>query len=210
MSAKVKKDEKIVRVEDWFSGLDAELERRKSEVSEDFKDVRNQRVEINRNLISDFWRMWKTFNRSGIHFSMDPNYATFAQFDDFPYGTWRFKPGFSLESVNTIQLSDRTHDQGRVGDTLKASYHIADKKTNLKIIFEYCEGEHYYKYAGWKRIYTQHLLFESPINKVEMNKIHDIFRKLVKAWFESHLRRDRELFLKHLQKNYEKLETFTQ
>ncbi len=210
MSPKARKGEsKTVKADDWFSGLNDELQRRKGEISEDFKDVRDLRAEINRNLISDFWKIWTTFNKSGIHFSMEPNYATFAQFDDFPYGTWRFKSGFALENVDVIQLGDRTHDQGRIGDTLKAFYHTVNNKTNLRIIFEYCEGEHYYKYAGWKRIYTQHLLYDNSIDKIEMNKIHDIFKKLVRVWFESHLRRDREFFLKHLQKNYEKIETFT-
>jgi hypothetical protein len=210
MSPKAKKSAKSVKVEDWFSDIDQEIAKRRAEITEDFKESRAKRAEINRNLISDFWRMWTTFNKSGIHFSMEPNHTSWAQFDEYPYGKWIFKPGFSPDSVSVIQLSDRTHEQGRLGDSLRAFYHVLDDEQNLRIIFEYCEGEHYYKYSGWKRIYTQHLLYDSAVDKVQMIKIHEMFKKLVKVWFESHLRRDREFFLKHLQKNYEKLKTFTQ
>jgi hypothetical protein len=89
MSAKAKKDAKSVRVDDWFSGIDKELEKRMSEISEDFRESRTKRAEINRNLISDFWKIWKTFNKNGILFSIEPNYTAFAQFDDFPYGKIR-------------------------------------------------------------------------------------------------------------------------
>jgi hypothetical protein len=209
MSAKHKKGKpKNVKAYDWFSDLGKELERRKSEISEDYAEEMTQRADINKTLISDFWRIWTTFNKNGIHFSIDPNYAVFAQFDDFPYGAWRFKPDFSLEGVDTIQLSDRTHDQQRIGDSLKAYYDTVKDSTHLRVIFEYCEGEHYYKYSGWKRIYTQHLIYDSPIEKVEMDKLHLVFRKLVKAWFESHLKRDRDLILKHLKSNFEKIETY--
>lgn len=210
MSPKAKRSAKSVKVDDWFSDIDQEIEKRRTEITEDFKESRAKRASINRNLISDFWRMWTTFNKSGIHFSMEPNHTAWAQFDEYPYGNWIFKPGFSPDSVNIIQLSDRTHEQGRLGDSLRAFYHVLENEEHLRIILEYCEGEHYYKYSGWKRIYTQHLLYESPVDKVQISKIHETFKKLVKVWFESHLRRDREYFLKHVQKNYEKLKTFTQ
>jgi hypothetical protein len=97
-----------------------------------------------------------------------------------------------------------------MGDTLRAFYHTEGDRENLRIIFEHCEGEHYYKYAGWKRIYSQHLLYEGNINRIEMNKIHDMLKKMVKVWFESHLKRDRNFFLEHIQKNHEKIKTYTQ
>jgi hypothetical protein len=210
MSAKVRKGSKTVSADDWFSDISDELERKISEISDDFNVSRSKRADVNRNLISDFWKIWKTFNKNGILFSIEPNYTAFAQFDDFPYGNWRFKPGFSLDAVNMIQLSDRTHDQGRIGDSLRAFYHKEGDEDHLSIIFEYCEGEHYYKYSGWKRIFTQHLLYDSNVERIEMKKIHEVFKKLVKVWFESHLKRDRGYFLKHLASNYEKLKTYSQ
>jgi len=204
-----RKSVRTVKVDDWFSDVGEELERRKSELTEDYKESKAKRTKINRNLISDFWKLWTTFNKSGIHFSMEPNHSTFAQFDEYPYGNWIFKPGFALDSVNMIQLSDRTHEQGRLGDSLRAYYLTVNDEETLRIIFEYCEGEHYYKYSGWKRIYNQYILYEGNTNRIQMSKIHDIFKKLVKVWFESHLRRDREFFLKYVQKNYKKLKTFT-
>jgi hypothetical protein len=210
MSAKVRKGSKSVSADDWFSDISDELERKISEISDDYNVSRSKRADINRNLISDFWKIWKTFNKNGILFSIEPNYTAFAQFDDFPYGNWRFKPGFSLDAVNMIQLSDRTHDQGRIGDSLRAFYHREEDKEYLRIIFEHCEGEHYYKYSGWKRIFTQHLLYNGNVERIEMKKIHEIFKKLVKVWFESHLKRDRDYFLKYLANNYEKLKTYSQ
>ena len=210
MSAKAKQEGKTVRADDWFSGVDEELEQKKLELREDYREVKTRRAEINRNLISDFWKIWTTFNKNGVHFSMEPNYTAFGQFDEFPYGDWRFKPDFSLDAVETVQLSDRTQDQGRLGDTLKAFYHKGDRSESLRLIFEFCEGEHYYKYSGWKRIYTQHLLYNKSLDNVQIGEIHDILKKVVKAWFESHLKKDRNLFLKHIQNNYEKLSTYSQ
>jgi hypothetical protein len=78
------------------------------------------------------------------------------------------------------------------------------------MIFEYCEGEHYYKYAGWKRIFAQFVIYDAPLNKLSMDDLHKKMGDVIKAWYESHLKKDREFVIKHLKENYERGETFTE
>ena len=78
------------------------------------------------------------------------------------------------------------------------------------MVFEYCEGEHYYKYSGWKRIFTQRVLYDTTLSALSFDKLHKIMADVVKTWYESHLRRNREILIKHLKENYEKGESFTQ
>jgi len=198
---------------DWFDDLDAELERKTAEIIEDVGEQNIQRSEINKTLIEDLWKIWKRFNKINVHFTMEPNYNAFAIFErgeDFPHGEWKWRPGFNPASVTSIQLVDKTQDQGRIGDALKINYYNVDDKPHLKILFEYCEGEHYYKYSGWKRIYAQHLLCDEALDKLSMDRIHDLFKDIVKVWYESHLRRNRDILLGHLKKHYEKVETFSE
>jgi len=198
------------KTEDWFEKLDAELEKKYEAVVEDMRELSSQKIELNKTLIEDFWKIWTKFNKINVHFSMEPSYSIFAQFEDYPYGAWEFKEGFDLSKINTVQLIDRTQDQGRVGDSLKAWYYYVDDVPHLRMVLEFCEGERYYKYSGWKRTFTQHLLYDVPLNKAKIEKIHDIFSDVIKTWYESHLRRDRDFLIKHLKKNYERGESFTQ
>jgi hypothetical protein len=77
-------------------------------------------------------------------------------------------------------------------------------------VFEYCEGEHYYKYSGWKRIFTQRVLYDSTVNSVSLDKMHKALADIVSVWYESHLRRNRDLLIEHVKDKYDKGETFTQ
>lgn len=198
------------KTEDWFEKLDAELEKKYEAVVEDMREMSSQKIHLNKTLIEDFWKIWTKFNKINVHFSMEPSYSVFAQFEDYPYGAWKFKEGFDLSKVNTVQLIDRTQDQGRVGDSLKAWYYYVDNIPHLRVVLEFCEGEHYYKYSGWKRTFTQHLLYDAPLNKTNIEKMHEIFGDVIKIWYESHLRRDRDFLIKYLKKNYKRGETFTQ
>ncbi len=196
--------------ENWFESLDKELEEQTKEIIESFGEQNTQKLEVNRSLIEDFWKIWKRFNKINVHFTIEPSYTAFAQFDDFPYGEWKWRTSFNVASVNRIELVDRTQDQGRIGDALRVSYYVENNKPSIRIDFQYCEGEHYYKYSGWKRIYSQHLLYEEPLEKVEMGDVHGVFRDVVKTWYESHLKRNRSLLLNHLKSKYPSVETFTQ
>jgi len=197
--------------DDWFASLDAELEKKTKEVIQDVGEQNVAKVEINRTLIEDFWKIWKRFNKINVHFAMEPPYTSWAVFSDtFPDGEWQWRAGFNLGAVQTIQLLDRTMDQGRVGDALKVNYVDVDGRTHLKMIFEYCEGEHYYKYSGWKRIWTIHTLYDVGVDRVKMDDLHKMLAELVKVWYESHLRRNRDVLIKYLKQTYEKAETFNQ
>ncbi len=195
--------------DDWFDALDEDLKKKTEEIIQDVGEQNTKKVDANKALISDFWKIWVRFNRINVHFTMEPSHSAFAQFDEFPEG-WRFKPKFDFAGINVVQLIDRTQDQGRLGDSLKVRYYNIDKKTHLRIVFEFCEGEHYYKYSGWKRIFGQHIIYDSPLDKVSLKKIHEQMAALIKVWYESHLRRNRDLIIKYLRDNFEKGETFTQ
>ncbi len=195
--------------DDWFKALDEELERRTREITRDVGEQNAKKAEINKTLIADFWRIWIRFNKINVHFTMEPSHSAFAHMDEFP-DKWRFKPRFDFSAVSTIQLIDRTQDQGRIGDSIKVRYYNVDKVPHLRMVFEFCEGEHYYKYSGWKRIFGQHILYDAPLEKVSIKKIHDILGNLIRVWYESHLRRNRDIIIKYVKENFEKGETFTQ
>jgi len=194
---------------DWFAELDAELEKKTVESMKEVVETNTLRVELNKTLIEDFWRIWIRFNKITVHFTIEPEYSSFARFDEFP-NAWSFKEDFDFATVKNISLTDRTQDQGRVGDSIKAWYYAVESKVHLRIVFEYCEGEHYYKYAGWKRIFSQFVLYDSPTDAVDMKKLHDMLADIVKVWYDSHLKRERDILLKHMKDKYTKGETFTQ
>ncbi|MCQ5375775.1 MAG: hypothetical protein NO474_04170 [Methanomassiliicoccales archaeon] len=195
--------------EDWFAQLDAELEQKTEAITKDLMELNNQKRMINRTLIEDFWKIWMRFGKINVHFTMEPSYSAFAQFDEFP-DQWRFREDFNFAGVNTIQLVDRTQEQGRMGDSLKIWYYNEDSTPHIRMVFEYCEGEHYYKYSGWKRIFGQFVIYDAPLAKFDMDKFHEKLADVVKAWYESHLRRNRDILIKHLKDNYERGETFTE
>jgi len=194
---------------DWFADLDAELEKKTVESMKEVVETNTLRMELNKTLIEDFWRIWIRFNKITVHFSIEPEYSAFARFDEFP-NAWNFKEDFDFASVKNVSLTDRTQDQGRVGDSLKVWYYAVETKVHVRMIFEFCEGEHYYKYAGWKRIFSQYVLFDSPTDAVDTKKLHDVLTDVVKVWYESHLKRERDILLKHMKDKYPKGETFTQ
>lgn len=196
---------------DWFDSLDNELEKRTMEIVHDVGQQASMKEELNKSLIDDLFKVWKRFNKINVTLSLDPSYNNFAIFDEpFPDGTWHWRPGFNATAVNNLSLIDRTQDQGRIGDALKLEYIMVDGKPRLKMTFEYCEGEHYYKYSGWKRLWAQHNLYEADVEKLNLDQIHTIMGDIVKAWYESHLRRNRDALIKHIKKNYERVETYSQ
>ena len=197
--------------DDWFDALDAELEKKTQEIVQAVGEENVEREGLNRQIIDDFWKIWKRFNKVNVHLSMEPSYENWALFaDTFPDGDWSWKPGFRPAGVATIQLVDRTMDQGRIGDALKVVHTVVDDKPHLRVTFEYCEGEHYYKYSGWKRIWSVHTLFDEPLQQADIKGLRKLFADVVKAWYESHLRRNRDLLIKHLKSEYERVETFNQ
>ena len=199
------------RGEDWFDALDAELEKKTREIVQSVGDESVEREELNRAILEDFWKIWKRFNKVKVFMSIEPPYDSWGLFaDTFPEGEWSWKPGFRPGSLTTIQLVDRTTNQGRVGDALKVTHVNVDDKPSLRVTFEYCEGEHYYKYSGWKRIWSIHTLFEQSLARADLKALRTLFGDIVKVWYESHLRRNRDLLIKYLKAEYPRVETYSQ
>ena len=194
--------------EDLFAQLDAELKDMTQDIVDDMGKLSDKKGSINKSIIENFWKVWIRFDRMKIHFTMEPSPGAFAQFDDFPE-SWKFRDNFNFAEVGSVYLIDKTQDQGRTGDSLKAWFYNLGKEVHFRLVFEYCEGEHYYKYSGWKRIFAQQVLYDSPIDKVNIGKVWELLAAVIKVWFESHLRKNRELLLKFIRENYEKGETFT-
>ncbi len=194
--------------EDLFAQLDRELVDMTVDIKEDMIKQNEKKAELSKSLIENFWKVWIRFDKIKIPFTMEPSYSTFAVFDEFPE-QWKFR-NIDFSQISTISLVDRSQEQGRTGDSLKAWYYNVDKATHLRIVFEYCEGEHYYKYSGWKRIFTQQIIYDAPLERVNFNKVWDVLSGVIKVWFESHLRRNRDIIIKYSKENFEKGETFTQ
>ncbi|MFQ5883649.1 MAG: hypothetical protein ACE5IO_00950 [Thermoplasmata archaeon] len=197
--------------EEWFDVLDKELVKKTDDIINTIGEQNSRKVQLNRQLIGDLWEIWKRFNKINVHFAMEPHYNAFAQFEEFPYGAWTWRSSFNVASVNNLQLVDRTQDQGRTGDSLLLSYvPEKDDKIHLRVEFLYCEGEHYYKYSGWRRMFARHTLYDKSIEKVDVDNLHSIFADIITTWYESHLRRNRDIILRHLKEAYKNVETFTQ
>lgn len=196
---------------DWFDSLDQELQKKTQEILQDVGQQTSKRSELNRALIGDAWKIWKRFNAANVHLTLEPNYERWAVFPDtFPDGQWRWREGFNAAGVATVSLTDRTQDQGRIGDALKIQHYDTEGRPRVKVTFEYCEGEHYYKYSGWKRIWSNHTLLDASVDRMDMDNVHKVLADVVKVWYESHLRRNRDLLIRHLKKNYERVETYNQ
>src|SRR5439155_6414344 len=66
---------KKAKGDDWFSSLDAELEKKTREIIEDVGEQNVARLELNKTLIEDFWKVWKRFNKINVHFALEPSYT---------------------------------------------------------------------------------------------------------------------------------------
>lgn len=206
MASKKKSDKKS---DDWFDELDAELEEKTEETFKDLGERDSRMAELNRQFIKDFWRIWIRFEKLNVHFSMQPDYSSFAKFDEFPE-KWDFKEDFDFSGVRTIKLMDKTQEENRTGDTLMLDYYTEDEKLHLGLFFEFCEGETYYKYSGWKRIFAKYEImdYEFPIEDSEVDEIHDTMKEMVKDWYGSHLKRDRDMIIDHIKENFDKIEEY--
>ena len=195
--------------DDWMKQLDAELEKQTQDIKKDVAELQTQMGALNKTLISDFDQIKERFDKQKIFLTMEPQRSVYAQQDD-TLENWDFKKDFRPEEIRNIQLIDRTQEQGRMGDSLKVWYYNDNGVVRLRMIFEYCEGEHYYKYAGWKRVFGQFVLYDAALSDVDIQEIHDKMAIVVKSWFESHLRHNREVLINTLKDNFEKGETFTE
>jgi hypothetical protein len=199
---------KGAKSEDWFDNLDKELDKKTAQAKKTSGAETTQKGELNRTLISDFWKVLLRFEKINIHFSIEPSHTQFAQFEKYPY-EWSLKETYDFGSVNQIQIMDRTRDQGRVGDALKLRHYADGDEHKVRMTFEFCEGEHYYKYSGWKRIFGQYILFDQPEKKMDIDQFHTVLAEVVRQWYDSHLKRDRNVLLNYMSTTFEKGETYT-
>ncbi len=189
--------------------MDDELTEKENEIKQDVGVQNDAKGNLNKVLVEDFWKVWNRFNNINVHFTMEPSHSAFAQFQVFP-NEWSFKPNFNFAAINSLSLIDRTQDQGRMGDSIKVRFYNKGDEMAFRMVFEFCEGEHYYKYSGWKRIFGQYILYESNLDKVNVKKVHEALADVIKVWYESHLRRNREMIIDHIKNDYERGESFTQ
>lgn len=194
---------------DWFAELDAELEEKTQKIVKDVEKLNTQRGEINRTLIEDFAKINDRFQKIDVHLIMEPAKNVFSQPTSMPE-RYTMREDFDYAGVKNIQLVDRTQEQGRMGDSLKVWYYNDGLTMRLRIVFEHSEGERYYKHAGWKRMFGQFVIYDSPLGEVDMDDLHSALGEVVKAWYESHLRRNRELLIAALTEKFEKGESFTE
>jgi hypothetical protein len=199
---------KGAKSEDWFDNLDKELDKKTAQAKKTSGAETTQKGELNRTLVSDFWKVLLRFEKINIHFSIEPSHTQFAQFEKYPY-EWSLKETYDFGSVNQVQIMDRSRDQGRVGDALKLRHYLDGDELKLRMTFEFCEGEHYYKYSGWKRIFGQYILFDQPVKKLEIDQFHTVLAEVVRQWYDSHLKHDRNVLLNYMASTFEKGETYT-
>src|SRR2546422_4499455 len=129
---------------DWFDSLDAELQKKTAEILQDVGQQTSKRADLNRSFIEDAWKIWKRFNAMNVHLSMEPNYDRWAVFPDtFPEGEYRWREGFNAAAISSVILTDRTPDQGRIGDALKVQHYDTDGKPRHRLTFVDFEGGHY-------------------------------------------------------------------
>ncbi len=195
--------------DDWFEKLQSELEKKKEEILKDISTESEKRAELNKNIIEDFWKVWIQFNNINVHFKMEPPHDRWvAYFEEFPT-KWVIRKDFDFSRVWEISLVDISREQNRVGDSLKVLYYNTDEGEKLRMIFEFSEGEKYDKYSGWKRIYSQYILYEAPLKNASIDKIREILLKIIPVWYESHLKGDRNIIIDYVKKNFPKGATFT-
>ncbi len=195
--------------DDWFGKLQSELEKKKEEILKDISSESQKRSELNRTLIEDFWRIWIQFNNINVHFKMEPSHDKWvSHFEEFPT-RWVVKKDFDFSRVWEISLVDITREQNRVGDSLKVIYYNTEEGEKLKMIFQFSEGEKYDKYSGWKRVYSQYVLYDEFVGKASIDKIREVLLKLIPVWYESHLKGDRSIIIDFVKKNFQKGATFT-
>ncbi|MEM0140507.1 MAG: hypothetical protein QXN66_00490 [Thermoplasmatales archaeon] len=191
---------------DWFSKLDEQLARKEKEVLKDSSLTTGKKSEFNRKILSDLWQTWVRFNRQNIHFTIDPPPNKWLEFTSYPE-KFQLSGDFLFENVSNITFRDTAGDRERVGDSLKVIYR-KEENEGITILFEFSEGEKYDRYTGWHRYFTQYLLYESSLKTAKIDEVENVLLDVLTKWYESQLRRDRNVIIEEIKKNYKKGETF--
>ncbi|MGC8497029.1 MAG: hypothetical protein ACP5NL_03400 [Thermoplasmata archaeon] len=195
--------------EDWFEKLQSDLNKKSEEILKGYNLESDKKRSINIEMVQDLWRIYLKFVDVNVHFTLDPPATNWASFTDYPTN-WKIRDEYNFGALNSISFVDTTREDDRTGDALKMIYELGPDGEKIKITFEFFEGEKYYKYSGWKRTYEKHVLYESLVSKSSIDEIHNILSDLILKWYESHLKRDRNLLLNHIKEKYPITESFTE
>ncbi len=193
---------------DWFQKLEKELQKKEQEVLKDNSMTTGKKAEINKRLLTNLWVTWVRFNKQDIHFTIEPAPNKWLEFTAYP-DKFQLRDDFFFENVNNIVFRDTARDIERLGDSLKVIYK-KDEQERINLIFEFSEGEKYDRYTGWHRYFTQYILYDKPVKEASQEEIDNILLNVVAKWYESQLRRDREVILQYIKENFKKGETFVE
>ncbi len=191
---------------DWFARLEEELGKKEKQVMKDSSMTTGKKAEINKKILTDLWLTWVRFNKQDIHFTIDPPPNKWLEFTTYP-DKFTLRNDFFFENVNNIAFRDTAKEIERLGDSLKIIY-TKDEQEKISAIFEFSEGEKYDRYTGWHRYFTQYILYDSPIKEAKLEDLENVLLNVIAKWYESQLRRDRDVILKEIKENYKKGETF--
>jgi hypothetical protein len=195
--------------EDWFEKLQSDLNKKSEEILKGYNLESDKKRSINIEMVQDLWKIYLKFVDVNVHFTLDPPATNWASFTDYPTN-WKIRDEYNFGALNSISFVDTTREDDRTGDALKMAYELGPDGEKIKITFEFFEGEKYYKYSGWKRTYAKHTLYESLVSKSSIDEIHNILSDLILKWYESHLKRDRNLLINHIKEKYPVSESLTE
>lgn len=191
---------------DWFSKLDEQLAKKEKEVMKDSSMTTGKKSDFNKKILTDLWQTWVRFNKQNIHFTIDPAPNKWLEFSTYP-DKFQLKDDFTFENVSNITFRDTAGEMQRLGDSLKVIYK-KEETESISLLFEFSEGEKYDRYTGWHRYFTQHILYESSMKSAKVEEIEEVLLSVMTKWYESQLRRNRELIINEIKENYRKGETF--
>ncbi|MEM0160450.1 MAG: hypothetical protein QW258_00670 [Thermoplasmata archaeon] len=195
--------------EDWFEKLQSDLNKKSEEILKGYNLESDKKRSINIEMVQDLWKIYLKFVDVNVHFTLDPPATNWASFTDYPTN-WKIRDEYNFGALNSISFVDTTREDDRTGDALKMMYELGPDGEKIKITFEFFEGEKYYKYSGWKRTYAKHILYDNLVSKSSIDEIHNILSDLILKWYESHLKRDRNLLINHIKEKYPISESFTE
>jgi hypothetical protein len=191
---------------DWFSKLDEQLTKKEKEVMKDSSRTVGKKSEFNKKILTDLWQTWVRFNKQNIHFTIDPAPNKWLEFTSYPEN-FQLSKDFGFENVSNITFKDTAAEVERVGDALKIIYK-KEENESISAMFEFSEGEKYDRYTGWHRYITQHILYESTMKEAKVEELEEVLLNVIAKWYESQLRRSRDLIIDEIKGNYKKGETF--
>lgn len=193
---------------DWFQKLEKELQKKEEEVLRDNSMTTGKKAEINKKLLTDLWVTWVRFNKQDIHFTIEPAPNKWLEFTSYP-DKFELRNDFFFENVNNIVFRDTATDIERLGDSLKIIYK-KEEQERINVLFEFSEGEKYDRYTGWHRYFTQYILYEKSIREADLKEIENVLLNVISKWYESQLRRDRDVIIQYIKENFKKGETFVE